>query len=94
MHRWHFQFCSPPFVRTGAGRQIRRSGKSAARYQKKVDALMEIYNIGSQFVPIIKEAVSQCGVPISAKCTAPLPQVSSKQREEIRSLLKKAGLLS
>ena len=34
---------------------------------------MEIYNIGSQFVPIIKEAVSQCGVPISAKCTAPLP---------------------
>ena len=68
--------------------------ESAARYQKKVDALMEIYNIGSQFVPIIKEAVSQCGVPISAKCTAPLPQVSSKQREEIRSLLKKAGLLS
>ena len=68
--------------------------ESAARYQKKVDALMEIYSIGSQFVPIIKEAVSQCGVPISAKCTAPLPQVSSKQREEIRSLLKKAGLLS
>ena len=81
---------SSEFVKAAKGGDL----KKISCCQKKIDALMEIYSIGSQFVPIIKEAVLQCGISISAECTAPLPSVSLDQKERIRRLLKETGIIS
>ncbi len=33
-------------------------------YQMKIDRLMAVYDVGEQFVPIIKKAMVLCGVPM------------------------------
>lgn len=62
-------------------------------YQKKIDTLMNIYNIGSQFIPIIKEATIQCGVCIKSNCSFPLSNVSLKEKEKISLLLKQTEII-
>ncbi len=83
-----------PRVASGFADAARKNDLSGmAEFQKKVDELMEIYAIGEQFIPIIKEAVIQAGVDISPVCAAPLLSASEEQRERIRSLLQKTHII-
>lgn len=59
-----------------------------AECQQKIDSLMEIYSIGEQFIPIIKEAMVQTGVEFNPVCAQPLLCATEEQKAKIANLLK------
>jgi len=59
------------------------------RYQKKLDSLMALYGIQSQFVPVIKQAVSMAGVSLNTKCLFPMAELSNENKKAIGQILKK-----
>ena len=61
--------------------------------QQKIDLLMEIYQVGTPFIPYIKEAMVIKGIIGSSASTLPFPEVKAEVSEKIRGILKKAGLL-
>ena len=63
--------------------------------QSQIDALMSIYTIGEQFVPIIKEAIHQTNLPCACtRCTPPLLSATDTQKEQVHLLLKSANLVA
>lgn len=61
--------------------------------QQKINRCMDIYFIGTPFVPYIKEAVRQCGIIESAKCTFPIPDLDEIEQEKVHTFLVREGLL-
>ncbi|MDD3336284.1 MAG: dihydrodipicolinate synthase family protein [Eubacteriales bacterium] len=68
-----------------------RQGDLAAivKGQRRIEQLFEIYSIGSNFIPIIKEAAKQRGIVKSTRCTFPLPQVTLEQSRKVGELLER-----
>lgn len=66
----------------------------SAACQQKIDRLMDIYAVGSPFVPFIKEAMALCGLPMCAKATFPLPSPSAEQTARLRTILAREGLIA
>ncbi|WP_283682868.1 dihydrodipicolinate synthase family protein [Parablautia sp. Marseille-Q6255] len=63
--------------------------------QNQIDALMSIYTIGEQFIPIIKEAVHQTNISsASTVCMPPLLPATAKQKEQVHLLLKNTKLVA
>lgn len=56
--------------------------------QQKIDSLMEIYSIGEQFIPMIKEAMVQTGIDFNPVCAPPLRSATEEQKARITALLK------
>ena len=63
-----------------------------SQYQQKLDGLMALYGIQSQFVPIIKQAVNMVGVLLDTKCLFPMTGVSEENKMLIEQILKKQGI--
>ena len=64
-----------------------------ARIQKIVDKLMDLYPIGTPFIPIMKKAMILHGVEMKEYCTKPFLPATEEQTEQIKSVMKDAGLL-
>lgn len=60
--------------------------------QQTINRLMDIYFVGSLFVPIIKEGARIRGIVSSNTCTFPMPEVSSEQSLKIRAILARENL--
>ena len=67
--------------------------QETARIQQTIDRLMDIYAVGKPFVPYIKAAMAELGLPIATGCTFPLPEPTEKEREALRQILRREGLL-
>lgn len=63
------------------------------KYQQKIDSLMKIYDIGEQFVPIIKEAMVQMGVDFLPHCAQPLLPATEDEKAKISDMLKGQSLV-
>lgn len=59
--------------------------------QQRIDLLMEIYQVGKPFVPYIKAAMEERGILVNAASSFPFPQVTERDRAQIRAILAKAG---
>lgn len=64
-----------------------------ARIQKVVDKLMDLYPIGTPFIPIMKKAMILHGVEMKDYCTKPFLPATEEQTEQIKAVMKEAGLL-
>lgn len=64
-----------------------------ARIQKIVDKLMDLYPIGTPFIPIMKKAMILHGVEMKDYCTKPFLLATEEQTEQIKAVMKEAGLL-
>lgn len=58
------------------------------KYQRKIDQLMDIYDVGEQFIPIIKMAMKISGLPIEETCAAPMLPANEREIELIRHILR------
>ncbi len=67
--------------------------KEASVFQQKIDRLMEIYNVGSPFIPFMKRAVAIRGVPVDSRAEFPFPAVSEEQEIKLRDIMAREGLL-
>ena len=67
--------------------------ETAAQYQQKMGCCMDIYAIGSPFVPYVKEACRQKGHIACSKATFPLPELGEEARAKVRAFLEREGLL-
>ena len=63
------------------------------RIQKIVDKLMDLYPIGTPFIPIMKKAMILHGVEMKEYCTKPFLPATEEQTEQIKAVMKDAGLL-
>lgn len=61
--------------------------KSISEIQKKIDKLMDIYQVGKPFVPYIKKAMELKGIPVKAYCSFPLPEANQKDVSRIKEIL-------
>lgn len=61
-------------------------------YQRKVNALMELYTINTPFIPVMKKAMILRGVPIQEKCIEFSP-ITAEQTAKVTAIMKKANLL-
>lgn len=61
-------------------------------YQRKIDALMEIYSVAPAFIPTIKKAVCLRGIQMNPYCAAPMLEATQEETEKIRAILQDAGL--
>lgn len=66
---------------------------AAAEYQRKIDRLMDIYAVGSPFIPFIKRAVALRGLPVGSAVTFPFPEVTAEQEKALAGILAREGLL-
>lgn len=57
-----------------------------SKIQKKVDKMMDLYDIGTPFIPIIKKAMMLHGVEMQDYCTKPLIQANNAQIEKIKAI--------
>lgn len=64
-----------------------------AEYQKIVDKMMKIYDIGTPFIPIIKKAMMIRGIDMKDYCTKPFIQASYEQTQKIIAVMKEVNLL-
>ena len=63
------------------------------RIQKIVDQLMDLYPIGTPFIPIMKKAMILRGIDIKDYCTVPFLQATEEQTAKIKEVMEKVGLL-
>ncbi|MDD3340360.1 MAG: dihydrodipicolinate synthase family protein, partial [Lachnospiraceae bacterium] len=83
-----------PGVAAGYADAARRDDLAAMQvYQQKIDSMMSIYEIGEQFVPIIKKAIQLTGIQIEDRCTEPLQSATDEETEAIRRMLKQNGVI-
>ena len=67
--------------------------KTVAECQQKINRLMDIYSISSNFIPVIKQAAKLRGIISSTGCIFPSVPTDDDQTEKIRNLLSKEGFL-
>ena len=65
---------------------------TVAAVQQRIDALMAVYAVGKPFVPYIKEAMRQRGLPLQSVCVQPAPEVTAEQAAQVRRILEQVGL--
>ncbi len=65
----------------------------SAFFKKKIDRLMEIYQVGTPFIPYIKEAMAMKEIIDCACSSKPFPKASEEEKEHIRRILKKTEIL-
>lgn len=64
-----------------------------SRIQKIVDKMMDIYDIGKPFIPVIKKAMILRGLDIKDYSTTPFLQVNKEQTDKIIDIMKEVSLL-
>jgi len=64
-----------------------------AECQKIVDKMMDLYDIGTPFIPIIKKAMMIRGIDMKDYCTKPFLQANKKQVEQIIAIVKEVNLI-
>jgi len=64
-----------------------------AEYQKTVDKMMKLYDIGTPFIPIVKKAMMIRGIDMKDYCTKPFLQANEKQTEQIIAVMKEVNIL-
>lgn len=71
-----------------------REGDAAgiAAGQQRIDRLMDIYSVGSVFVPIIKEGARLRGIVGSNACTFPMAPPTQAESEAIIKILSREGI--
>lgn len=67
--------------------------KESARIQKIVDKMMDLYPIGTPFIPIMKKAMMIRGIEMKDYCTKPFLQATEEQTEKIKAVMKEVGLI-
>ena len=67
--------------------------EKVAQYQKIIDRAMDLYDIGTPFIPIIKKAMILRGVQMQDYCTKPFLQATAEETEKIKTVLKAINLL-
>lgn len=65
----------------------------SAQYQQKMNRFMDIYGLGSNFVPYIKEACVQIGRIACGEPTFPFPVLNADDRARVRAFLVREGLI-
>jgi len=68
--------------------------REVAALQQVIDRLMDIYAVGSPFIPFIKQATALRGVPVSSRVSFPFPSVTEEQEQKLAEILRREGLLS
>ncbi len=63
--------------------------KSVSEIQRKIDHLMDIYQVGKPFVPYIKKAMAIKGIPVKDYCSFPLPEATQQDISRIKEILEK-----
>ena len=72
---------------------FRREDLAAARkVQMKINGLMEIYQVGTPFVPYIKAAIGRRGLEVSSKASFPFVAPTIDDLEKIDRILEKYGI--
>ena len=66
--------------------------KRVQEIQERIDALMQIYQVGKPFVPYIKAAMQEEGILATPKASFPFPEVTEEDRVRIRSILPEGHL--
>lgn len=66
--------------------------QASADYQQKMNRCMDLYFLGSPFVPYVKEACRQAGYIDCAVSTFPMPDLEEEEREKVRQFLLREGL--
>ncbi|WP_280174286.1 dihydrodipicolinate synthase family protein [Lacrimispora celerecrescens] len=62
-------------------------------YQMRIDRLMAVYDVGEQFIPIIKKAMVLCRVPMKSVCARPMQEATEGETRRLEQILKEEGLL-
>jgi len=60
-----------------------------ATQQKKIDVLMDLYSLGTPFVPVLKAALAQKEIITEETCTAPIQKANGQQRAEVAKVIAK-----
>jgi 4-hydroxy-tetrahydrodipicolinate synthase len=55
--------------------------------QRVIDKAMELYSIGTPFVPILKKAMVLRGLPMDEHCLAPVQPATDEQTAQLRALM-------
>lgn len=77
-----------PDVFAGWGKALKEENfKEITRYQNIVNRLMDLYDIGSPFMPVLKKALLIKGVIKNEFCTTPFRAVNDEQVERIEEIL-------
>lgn len=58
-------------------------------YQKKVDVMMDLYDIGTPFIPIMKKAMILRGVEMGEYTSRPFLKVSEAQEKAVREVMRR-----
>jgi 2-dehydro-3-deoxy-D-pentonate aldolase len=66
-----------------------RDMKETERIQKVVNNMMDIYDIGKPFIPIMKKAMVLRGIKMEDYCTTPFLRATDEQTEKIKTVMKK-----
>ena len=67
--------------------------EESARISQKINRLMDVYTVGSPFIPFIKKAAALMGVPIGDYPSFPFHGVTKEQEEALAGILKREGLI-
>lgn len=62
-------------------------------YQRKIDALMELYTIATPFMSTFRYALNLRGFPMSEYCRAPFLPLDETQRERTKTLLEQLEII-
>ena len=83
-----------PEVTSALAKAVRENDmENIQKYQREIDQWMDIYSIGTPFIPVVKRALQLRGLPISDTSTVPFLPVTKEQEDRIKALMTKMGLL-
>lgn len=79
---------------TSALAEAARAGdlEGVKKGQQQIDRLMDIYQVGTPFVPFVKAAVVLRGLPIGDTASAPMPKPTPTQIEALKKILTREGV--
>lgn len=78
----------PGFFREWMDAFEREDVKTLAAKQQRINQLMDIYSVGTPFVPYIKAALKALGIIESARASFPLPEAGEAQTRRLLDILK------
>ena len=61
--------------------------------QRVIDRLMDVYAVGSPFIPFIKHAAALRGLQVNSAVSFPFPGVTKEQERKIADILEREGIL-
>lgn len=83
-----------PEVTSALAKAVRENDmENIQKYQREIDQWMNIYSIGTPFIPVVKRALQLRGLPISDTSTVPFLPVTKEQEDRIKALMTKMGML-